>query len=544
MPTWHSRAYQLTRERGFIARWVTIIVGLSTLIAVVLHISRPSSSQPKVGFGFPTELNEELYQVVMQRGVKELEALKEPAPAHLITWIRECAKRWHGASGKAGFDAVALRLGTQELHPLIAKHTTSEAQCEAVAAYVRFRFLAEGEARTSALQTLEQLAKKPSPPHAGELLGDALLFSHRSEEALQAYLRDVATPGAVHARKWAVDLALSQNSEEVLSRLAADKLVTSDLSPEAQWKLAKRTGNRALLFNALWHMQWVRWLQGAAVPIALFAAAIWYIILVHTGSREPMRWWRYLAAVLGGIASVALLHWWQGTLSYSSGDPEDAPTMTHEMLQWIMHVGLPEEAAKLLCFAFFLPVLLHHRSGVKAALSAGCVGLGFALDENLHYFRDHGPQVAIGRLLTANFMHISLTGIVGWHLYELFRSRFNHATEFLIAFCGVVVAHGLYDFGAGAAANKWGFDIASFIILAMAAKIYLPMLHDTEGRQPGMAISRTAVFCLGTALLVGMLMIVMVWQLQSLQGITTVLRALATMALVVLIYIQEWREVH
>jgi hypothetical protein len=142
-------------------------------------------------------------------------------------------------------------------------------------------------------------------------------------------------------------------------------------------------------------------------------------------------------------------------------------------------------------------------------------------------------------------MHISLTGIVGWHLYELFRSRFHHATEFLIAFCGVVVAHGLYDYGAGITAIEWGFDFASFIILAAAAKIYLPMLHDAEGRhQPGMAISRTAVFCLGTALLGGMLMIVTVWQLQSLRGITVVLESIVSLALVALIFIHEWRELH
>jgi RsiW-degrading membrane proteinase PrsW (M82 family) len=411
---------------------------------------------------------------------------------------------------------------------------------------VRFRFLTDGDARTSALQTLSHVAKEPSPPHSGEMLGEALEISYRSEEALQAYLRDVATPGASHARKRAVDLAYQQRETEILGQLCADERVLADMNSVMKWKVAKLTGNRRLLFQGLWQMQWMYWIQGAAVPIALFAAAIWYIILVHTASRETMRWWRYLAAVFGGIASVWVLHWWQGTLQYSDGDPGDAPTMTHEMLQWIMHVGLPEEAAKLLCFAFFLPVLLHHRSGVKAALTAGCVGLGFALDENLHYFLkpDAGISAALGRLLMANFVHISLTGIIGWHLYELFRSRFNHATEFLVAFCGVVVAHGIYDFAFGPSAQEWGFGIAVFIVVGVAAKIYLPMLHDSEGRSQSGVISRTAVFCLGTAVLGGMVMIVMVWQMESLRGITEVLRSIASLALVGLIYIQEWRELH
>ena len=47
---------------------------------------------------------------------------------------------------------------------------------------------------------------------------------------------------------------------------------------------------------------------------------------------------------------------------------------------------------------------------------------------------------------------------------------------------------------------------------------------------------------LGTALLGGMLMIVMVWKLQSFKGITLVLEQLVSVALVGFIYIREWRE--
>ena len=52
------------------------------------------------------------------------------------------------------------------------------------------------------------------------------------------------------------------------------------------WAAAKLTGDRRLLFHALWLMQWDRWMQGAAVPLALFSAAIWYVILIHTASFE------------------------------------------------------------------------------------------------------------------------------------------------------------------------------------------------------------------------------------------------------------------
>lgn len=544
MPAWRARAHHLTRSRAFLGKTAAMILGMSALVAALLQVSR----QPEAGIASEVAASRKHSDgqvvAVLRASAKKLESISEPAPDRLIAWLRECAILWHNdeLKEKIGFDAAALRFGGIELHPLIARHTTTEEQREAVITYVRFLFLPDGEARSSTLHTLQQVAGKDPPPLANEMLGDALLESDRREEALQAYLREIATPAATHSRKRAFKLALEDRDVEALRHLCADARVRAEVNPVALWTAAKLTGNWPLLFRAHWQMEWGRWMQGAAVPLALFAAAIWYIILIHSASREPLRWWRYLPGVFAGIASVWLLHWWQGTLDYR-GDPEDATSLSSEILEWIMHVGLPEEGAKLVLFAFFLPVLLHHRSSVKAALTAGCVGLGFALDENLHYFLDFGPQLAIGRLLTANFIHLSLTGILGWHLYELFRSRFHHATTFLIIFCAVVAAHGVYDFSLGDAAKAWGFDLAHIIILALCARIYLHLLHENErGHPSGFAISRTSVFVLGTALIGGMLMIVLVWKLQSFKGITMVLEQLVGVALVGLIYIREWRE--
>jgi RsiW-degrading membrane proteinase PrsW (M82 family) len=544
MPAWRARAHHLTRSRAFLGKTAALVLGVGALVATLLQVSRQPEDGLTSNVAAARRHSAGPVIAVIRESARKLESGREPAPAHLIAWLRECAMLWHDDELKeiGGFDAVALRLGGIELHPLISKHTTSEEQRDAVISYVRFLFLPDGDARTSALHTLQQFAAKTPPALANEMLGDALLDRGQSEEALQAYLREMSTPAATHARKRAFELALMQRDAETLRHLCADARVRSEMNPGDLWNAAKLTGNRPLLFRALWQMQWARWMQGAAVPLALLAAAIWYIILIHTASREPFRWGRYLPGVFAGIASVWLLHWWQGTLNYR-GHPDDTTSLSDEILEWIMHVGLPEECAKLVLFAFFLPVLLHHRSGVKAALTAGCVGLGFALDENLHYFLDVGPQVAIGRLLTANFMHLSLTGILGWHLYELFRSRFHHATVFLTVFCAVVAAHGIYDFSLGGAAKAWGFDLAHIIILALCARFYLHLLHENErGCPAGLAISRTAVFVLGTALLGGMVMFVMVWNLQCFKGITLVLEQLVAVALVGLIYIREWRE--
>lgn len=543
MPAWRARAHHLTRNRVFLGKAAAVILTASALSATLLHFLRPSDGEGL--HGTSADPSEHSFTAVVHEEVKRLQALSDVEPAKLISTLRSTAEVWsdQDEEGRVGFDAVTLRLAGLELQPLVQQHTSSPAQGDAVSAYARFLFLPDGDPRKSALHALRQIAESPAPPHANEMLGDVLLITGQREAALVAYLKDADTPASRHARKYAVRLALSEGDRNAIALLCSNDRVLQDMSPGELWEASTEIGNRRLMLVSLWRLQWRSWMQGAAVPLALLAGAIWYIILIHTASRERWRWWRHLPSVVAGMASIWLLRWLQGELNYRS-EPESAPSPTHEIIEWIMTVGLPEEVAKLILFAFFLPVLLHQRSGVKAALTAGCVGLGFALDENLQYFANQGSQVAMGRLLTANFMHISLTGILGWHLYELFRTKFHHATDFLVAFIAVVAGHGLYDFSTGLVAAEWGFNIAGMIILALCARTYLHMLHD-DARSPagGHTITRTAVFTLGMALLGGMLMNVLVWDLRSLQGITIVLQEMVGLALVALIYVREWREV-
>ncbi|WP_075089979.1 PrsW family glutamic-type intramembrane protease [Verrucomicrobium spinosum] len=250
----------------------------------------------------------------------------------------------------------------------------------------------------------------------------------------------------------------------------------------------------------------------------MFAAAIWYLILVHSGRLDPHRWLRYLLPLFAGVMSVMLLHWLQISLEYAPvPNPED--NATKQMVHWVLYVGMPEEACKLLLFTLFLPVLTRARSARQAALTAGCVGLGFALNENIAYFTDHNAQVAMVRLLTANVIHFSLTGILGYHLFILVRSRFHHATNFLLAFLGVSTAHGLYNFAGSEIGMRWEINIAQIIIVALSARMYFQMLHDdNEPSASGSPISRTCVFWFGAALLVGVLMIPSVLHMQSLSA--------------------------
>lgn len=538
---WRARAFYLTRDRWFLIKGVFIILGIFALLAACVHVASTASTPPARATAAEedAQMTEEFHR---------LQLVADPQPDRFSIWVRQTAAILADTEPRhrPAFDPAALKLGEMELEPVVRKHASSADAYPLFSAYVRCLFATpDMEAEVSAERGLmiQAANQRPAVRHAGEFLGDLYYFAHQPAKAIPFYLQESQYVDAKHPRHMALKLALQENDLGVLRELASNPMVVAEANANQLRELAKQLDDRGLAFKATVALVITRWSNGAAVSLALFAAAIWYLILVHSGKLDPHRWMRYLPPLFAGVLSVVILNWLQISLDYIPvPNPED--NATKQMVHWILYVGIPEEGCKVLLFAFFLPILLKARSAPQAVLTAGCVGLGFALYENVNYFTDHGAQVATVRLLTANVIHFSLTGILGYHLYVLVRSRFHHATNFLLAFLGVSTAHGLYNFAGSDIGLRWEIDIAHIIIVALAARMYFQMLHDdNEPTASGSPISRTCVFWFGAALLVGVLMIPSVLQMQSLAGITNTLAQAVALVPVALIYQHEFNEI-
>jgi RsiW-degrading membrane proteinase PrsW (M82 family) len=340
----------------------------------------------------------------------------------------------------------------------------------------------------------------------------------------------------------AAKLAIALEDISALRPIALDQEFLASCSSSMLLKMARLLDDKTLLLRGLWVMQRDRFAQPTGLLIALFSAVLWLVILTTSTGLRLRQALNYFPAVLAGMLSVWLLHTLQVLLQYDVDTHFDAElSAMHRIFNWVMYVGVPEEAVKISFFTPFLPFLLRLRSAGKAALTAGCVGLGFALNENLQYYQDYGVTIAISRLLTANIIHISLTGILGYELYLLIQSQFHRAVDFLLTFGAVTLAHGLYDF-CNAETTIEGLELGSIIIVALSARRYLQYLHadHSNSNQP---VSRTSIFCFGAALLVGALMVITVLETQSLTGITLVLKEAVGLATVALIYVREFREI-
>ena len=74
---------------------------------------------------------------------------------------------------------------------------------------------------------------------------------------------------------------------------------------------------------------------------------------------------------------------------------------------------------------------------MEALACAACVGLGFACSENILYFGSGFESAVFPRFLTANFLHTSLTAIVGLSMYYLILNPTKNWENFFKNYDGI-----------------------------------------------------------------------------------------------------------
>lgn len=553
-----ARLHRLTRDAGFLWRVCGGVIVAGIVLAGIMQALRPDVTRSRTG-ALLTRAGD--WQRRMKSRAFELANPAQPQPAALADWLKELGRGMNMLAPGWKLDAAQKMIDDIRLDRLLQSNTVDETQHALFFDYTKALLLEKGEARDESVHSIGEMAgREPPVRFAGGFNGDLLLLEHKRKEALASYVREGRFEDARDARREAFSLAVGLGDLDTLRQLCTDPRYLREADSKTVATAARLTGQWWLMVRAVAKEQWHRWSHPLALPLALLAAGVWYFLLVYTGSSgrlphhllanhsspdhpgsDPWRWIRFLPPVMAGVASVCLLHFWMETAPYGIHASEQE-TVTHEILQWVLYVGIPEESVKLALFSLFLPLLLRRRSVSRAALTAGCVGLGFAFDENLGYYLRDGGQTAIGRLITANFLHVAWTGIAGCALYELFRSRFQRAPEFLAAFLGVCAAHGLYDFASTPSAQLMGADFAGIIVVVIMARMYLDRLRPDDGALRHRTISATAVFCTGCALLIASTIIVTVWQTNSMRGATQALKSVVAVFPLALIYVREFRE--
>jgi RsiW-degrading membrane proteinase PrsW (M82 family) len=528
---WRARTHYLTRNRRFLLRTAAAIIATGMIIACVIVIGSVTQDEPSEGYEVSpaiSRLHEEFHRLRHET---------TPQPREFASWLRLLLAQIPQLV--EGDDASAFRsfihtgkLGGYEVAQLIQQHATTDAPAGLFQGYLA----ATLDGDQTALNGLEQKAHAAPPEMlAAELLGSVQKRHHNIPTAMQAfYTEGLHFPDASASREEALHLAVSQRDLKLLRTIAAQPGWIEHCHPLLQHHAGSLLGDVWMQWQGLMRHR-LNEIPYGMLALAFFVAALWYFILVQHSDHERWRWARPIAALMAGIASV-----WP-TLSiaayqeYQQGMTADAP-FPHDLIYWLAGVGLREEGCKLLLFALLLPWLLWRRTPGLALLTGAFVGLGFSLEENIDYYQNHGGTIAWTRFLSANFLHISLTGICAHSLYRMLLTRFARAEEFLITFLLVVVAHGGYDYLSSDKLDDGGWF--SIVVLILSAARFIDLLGD-ETRPVRLTIAPRAVFTFGSALLIAISLVLGAWNTRTMGGIASAGQQCLAMVPIALLY---WRK--
>jgi protease PrsW len=389
--------------------------------------------------------------------------------------------------------------------------------------YITARLSLDEQAVAQATQRISELSRQRTvnglaPALSQEITAYLFLAGGDEDNALDALLLEGAHEDAITARQTALEMLALDGQTKRLATLITQEKWRASIKDQYRHEIGVITGDLWLQWTGILLDQW----QGASVQgaiLGLLSAALWYVVLVRYGERTRFRWAWPILPLLAGVASIwltlMLLDYQERHLGM-----EEADTFPADLIYEVVGVGAREEVAKLLCFALFLPWLLKKRQAGLATLTGAFVGLGFSLEENIGAGAD-----TWGRLLTASFLHLALTGLTGNALYEMLRSRFAQASSFLATLASAIVLHGLYNWAPGAAFRvEFGedLDLVSLILLGALAHQFYSLLAQHLPARDG-TISTTAIFILGSAFLVafGFIMValeMLLWQPVTLFG--------------------------
>ena len=511
LPT-RRHLHALSRDAGVLTRAILIVLGVFFLTALWLGATRPAAGPgAEVGsalVGRAAALREVLQAEPIDR-VALLRALR--ADAGRAARAAQSAAGGEDEEGDEEGDEEEKEEERLDLAALLGASALPVGEQEAFAAW--HGALLGGVIPPALGVQLQRLAMPTAPQVPATMAADLRRASRDYVGALAAYEAAGAFPDGGEARRRAVDLALSREWGAVAARLLADPAyyaavheVPDGLSAAAaRYQLDVRPLLRRSIDYTFSLLRMTDYLL-----LSLLTGVVWFVSL-HKACRLPRRqWWISLMGLPLGMCSTVLTLVLM-ELQEARNGLGDSALAGPALLYQIAGVGLREEISKLVCA---LPLLLWLRRGTpaQALMAASCTGLGFALKENIGYYGASGGAGMLTRFVTANFMHLAMSGLTGHALFRFLRYPKNYGPAFLATFSSMVLLHGLYNFSQGGHDNLFSRELAGMFpfIVAGLAWHYFQVVRDEQDGAP-QALSAQAVFLLGTAVVLGTLLNFLVW---------------------------------
>jgi protease PrsW len=479
---WRIRLYFLSRSPHVLFWTAAIIIGIGVLIGRQLEPSKNDD-----GFDSPPTGHAEVRNLHQKRPSLVSE-LRKPKP--------EFPKVLEALRDEEEIDAPRAAALTKALKA----SRLSPQEIEIASAYITSVASALGEPGAELLY----LAYQPHPqPFTNELAADLYADTGREDLALEHYQKElVVHPGAESTGRKLIELYWDKKDFAKLTELQANAAYAPLFTPEQTLELTAHSRRWSDTLGPLWTLQKSAFDEKIPVILTTVAGLVWLVLawqMIQADSLLQFRSWGLLLAVAAGAASTFPVLFLDIFEKEVWGLTQTGSVL-NDILFFVAGVGVREEACKLIAFLPFVPVLLKRRSRLEAIIFAGCVGLGFAVEENVSYFRmSNDPATAFARFLTANFFHFAATGLIGVALCDSLVNMKKKWWKLPVTFVVVALAHGFYD-------AFIALPILTFTALSLSCFIFLSLAFFREvSRERGPATDQlfpAATLIVGLALLV------------------------------------------
>lgn len=179
---------------------------------------------------------------------------------------------------------------------------------------------------------------------------------------------------------------------------------------------------------------------------ALLVMLSWLFYLRRIDIYEPEKWKYILLIFLLGVAFSEFTFLLSDLNAIVTGFTLNGKVL-NDLLYCIIGIGVIEELVKILPVLLILKYTKAINEPVDYLVYASVSALGFAFAENLLYFNSYGPQIIMGRALTAVVFHMFLSSLAAYGLMlNKYKQGKGILTDFTKYFILAAVIHGLYDF--------------------------------------------------------------------------------------------------
>lgn len=418
---------------------------------------------------------------------------EKPTVPRVLTLIdtHRMAKRVGGLFHRGGGAAPSVGMSDDELVAILASLPPDVSLLARAA-------LGDPDARE---EVVRGAAAEPPLPWANHVLARDAEAAGDDDAAATLLLREgLAFDRDVDVRH-AVSLWIGLAAWDEVHQQMADPRVASVIDAGTRYEIAIhdrdwRTAARAL--PALWKTE----LRPRYVALSAIAALAWAFFCARLGKakeRPALRLPLYLAAFALGVVSIAptdLLIIIEETKLrlIATGD------LGRDTIYYVFGVGLREEASKLLLFLPLLPILRRWGDKLDVLVCGALVGLGFAAEENLGYLASENLQTGLGRFLTANFLHMSMTALLASAVDDFVSDSEQHASAFLRISLLVVGLHGGYDLLL--TREDQAASYAAMAVFVVLAKLFLDAV-DLARKKVDRGLSPSHAFIAALAVVTG-----------------------------------------